>query len=103
MEQQIYISGIIFAIIYLYFFFGTEVKCGTIPKIILNIRPFIQNSKIYIGNFHLHHWLLGVIIIIICCFFKIINYNNKLLYFLNGFSIILVIHGLFYQDCFDFR
>ena len=103
MGDKLYIIGLINSIIVLYIFFGSEIKCGSNPKIILNIPPFIKKSKIYIGKFHLHHWLLGFISIIICCVLKFFKYDNVFLDFINGFSIILVIHGLFYQDCFDFR
>lgn len=103
MGDKLYVLGLISSLIILYIFFGSEIKCGSEPKIILNIPPFIKNSKIYIGKFHLHHWLLGIILIIICCILKLLKYNSGFLYFINGFSIMLVIHGLFYQDCFDFR
>ena len=103
MKEQIYISGFIFGILILYSFFGSSVKCGINPKIIINIPPLIINSKIYIGNFHLHHWMLGIIIIFICWFLRILNLVYIHFYFLYGFSFALIIHGLFYQDCFDFR
>ena len=103
MGKKLYIVGLISSVVVLYIFFGSEIKCGSNPKIMLNIPPFIKNSKIYIGNFHLHHWLLGILIIFLCCLLKLINYDDGFIDFMNGFSIILVIHGLFYQDCFDFR
>ena len=44
-KEQIYISGFIFGILILYSFFGSSVKCGINPKIIINIPPLIINSK----------------------------------------------------------
>ena len=101
--EKIYISGLLFGVFILYIFFGTEIKCGSDPKILINIPPLIINSKIYIGDVHLHHWALGLIIILFCFLLKSLFFNHYLFYFFYGFSIILIIHGLFYQDCFDFR
>lgn len=101
--KEIYLSGLLMGVITIYIFFGVEIKCGATPNILINIPPFIFNSKIYIGNFRIHHWLLGILVFLICCILHLLKYENSILYFLYGFTKILIIHGLFYQDCFDFR
>ena len=101
MNIQYFILGLTISSIYLYIFFGTKIECNTVPNIEINIYPFVKKSKIYIFNKHIHHWLIGgvsLLLIGILHFF----YNNKWLYFLQGFSIIQILHGLLYQDCFEF-
>ena len=90
-------------IITIYIFFGTEIKCGATPNILINIPPFIVDSKMFIGNIRIHHWLLGILVFLICFILHLLKYDSSVLYFLYGFTKILMIHGLFYQDCFDFR
>jgi hypothetical protein len=101
--KELYILGLIMGIIVLYIFFGTEIKCGATPKILINIPPIIINSRIYIGNFHLHHWLIGVLLLLICLSLHILKFRYDIIYLLYGFTNILILHGLLYQDCFDFR
>jgi hypothetical protein len=101
--EYLYIYGLLMGVIVIYIFFGIEIKCGVTPKIIINIHPFIVDSKIYIGNTRIHHWLVGILVFLICLLLQLLNYENSIIYFLYGFTKILIIHGLFYQDCFDFR
>ena len=101
LKELHFVSGFIFSLLYLYICFGSEIKCHTNPKIKINIPPFVVNSKIIINNFHIHHWLIGLMILIcICILYFFIDYN--FMYFLQGFSIVLILHGLLYQDCFEF-
>lgn len=98
---EYFILGVFFSILYIWSFFGNDIKCNSEPKIKINIPPFIINSHLYILNTHIHHWFLNTIIL---CFVIIIQmfYDFKILYLIRGFNIIQILHGLLYQDCFDF-
>jgi hypothetical protein len=96
-----FLFGIIASIGWLYIFFGSDIKCDTDPKIKININPIIINSKLYIYGKHIHHWFVGLILLcILLVLYLYIDYD--FMYFLQSFSIILILHGLLYQDCFDF-
>ena len=55
-------------------------------------------------NFHLHHWLLCLIILIIVGFYSVsqnpLRISENILVFTIGFLIGSIIHGLTYNDCF---
>jgi hypothetical protein len=93
--------GVCFSIIYILGFFGNEIKCKSDPKIKINIPPFVRNSHLYIFNKHIHHWFLNTIILCIISFIQFFI-DLKIFYFIRGFNIIQILHGLLYQDCFDF-
>jgi len=80
--------GVIFGIIYIYIFFGFVI---------------IEKSNInYHLNFiiHWHHWLISLILIILIYLYLEIN---KYTYIIYGFLSTLLIHGLMYNDRFDFK
>jgi len=83
-----FLYGIIFAIIYIYTFFGFKI----IEK---------SNTNYHL-NFiiHWHHWMISLILIIIIYFYlKPTKYTSLI----NGFLYTLLIHGLLYNDRFDFK
>ncbi len=99
LKQLYFTLGIIFSVIYLYIFFGSKIECNTEPKIKINIPPFIVNSKISINGLHIHHWIIGVFLLILL-FILHFFMDCDIMYFLQSFSIVLILHGLLYQDCF---
>ena len=79
--------------------FGFKTEPKSKPKIQINVHPFIQDSRIVVFNNHIHHWLISFIIL------SVIHYRKKgtcISYTLEGFFSILMAHGLFYKDSFDF-
>lgn len=97
-----YLYGFLFSVLITKVFFG-KIKSGKKPNIIINIPPFIVESKILIFNKHIHHWVIFSFILIGLFIFKKKQqkYNN-LVKFIVGFSIFMIIHGLQYDDAFDF-
>lgn len=100
-ENLFFLYGIIVSIICLYIFFGSDIKCNSEPNIKIDIPPFIIKSKIVIFNKHVHHWIIGIIFIVILSIMHL-YFDYSIMYFFQSFSIVLVLHGLLYQDCFDF-
>jgi hypothetical protein len=80
-----FINGILLGLLYIYLFFGFE----------LNTEKTCYHINII--NIHWHHWLLGVIALIISELYK-----NKYTEFIRGYLFVIIIHGLLYEDCFDF-
>lgn len=88
-----FIIGIFIALLHIYIFFGFKI---------------ISKSNInYHINFiiHWHHWLICLIIL---CFLIIIvkikkKKFKKYKYYLSGYLIAMIIHGLLYDDRFDFK
>jgi hypothetical protein len=86
--------GILIGLLHIYIFFGFKI----IPK---------SNTNYHI-NFiiHWHHWLICLIVL---CFLIIITrikkYKKlkKYKYYLSGYLITMIIHGLLYNDRFDFK
>lgn len=83
---MIFLYGIILGISYILYFFGTNIENNS-----------HQEYHINIFNMHWHHWMICIIILLI---FELLN--NDYTEFIRGFCIILIIHGLYYEDCFDF-
>tara|TARA_B000000477_G_scaffold45663_1_gene38773 strand:+ start:5851 stop:6150 length:300 start_codon:yes stop_codon:yes gene_type:complete len=88
------IVGIIIGLLHIYLFFGFKI---------------ISKSNInYHINFiiHWHHWLICLIVL---CFLLIITKIEKFKklkkykYYLSGYLITMIIHGLLYEDRFDFK
>lgn len=88
------IVGIIIGLLHIYLFFGFKI---------------ISKSNInYNINFiiHWHHWLICLIVF---CFLLIITKIEKFKklkkykHYLSGYLITMIIHGLLYEDRFDFK
>jgi hypothetical protein len=101
-KYQYRLFGILIGIIYIIIIFGYRFKCKSCPSLKLNI-PFlgIKNSKLVVYNKHIHHWLLFSMIL--CGSLFIILENQTIIYFIQGISVSLIIHGLIYEDRFDFQ
>jgi len=98
-----YLYGIIIAYICTKIIFG-KIKSRKKPNIIINIPPFIINSKVIIFNKHIHHWLIFFIILLLLLIFRKNMSKYKSIYkFSIGFSLYMIVHGLQYKDAFDFK
>ncbi len=87
------------------FFFGTiigYVICsnlyrgqGEIPHFAPTV-PMIGmvDGHHYIGSVRIHHWMWGLL-----GFYISVSYNQ---FMISGVCFVLMIHGLSYNDCFDF-
>ena len=95
------LSGIIVGIIFTIIFFGLEIKCKSTPKIKINIGKFVRDSHIYLFNKHMHHWLVNLIILLLILIVER-YYPSKYFKIIMGFNLVLIFHGLLYDDCFDF-
>ena len=93
--------GALLGFLYILLFFGLKIEPKTEPKIKINIGNFIQNSHITLFNKHIHHWLINLVILIVVLMIELI-YSNKYFNFIKGFNIILILHGLTYDDALDF-
>jgi len=68
---------------------------GNIPNFAPNIPLLgIQNGHQYIGSIRIHHWMWGVVGL-----FGFMRYDA---FILSGLCFAFMIHGLSYDDCFDF-
>ena len=94
-----FILGVIFGILFIVISFGTEIKEKSKPKIKINIPPFVKESRVVILNRHFHHWLIAFLSL---CILYYLNDESKIYSIMEGFMMILIIHGLLYRDCFDF-
>jgi hypothetical protein len=95
-----FLFGAFLSCISILLFFGTNLIPNQIPKIKINIKPFIQDSRIILFNRHIHHWMffLGVFF---TSSFLFLFYKLQILNVIKGFSFILILHGLGYKDRFD--
>jgi hypothetical protein len=99
MKTSYFICGIIIGIIFIVVFFGFEINPKSKPRIKINIPPFVQDSHIIVCNKHIHHWLVSSILLSVVFY---LNNNNRVCYILEGFFAIIILHGLLYNDWFDF-
>ena len=96
------ILGIITGLIFILSVFGIKFEAKKKPKVLLNI-PLIGmiDSRIIIGNKHIHHWLIFTVILLLSMIDM--GVDNRIVEVIRGFSLIMVIHGLMYADRFDFE
>jgi hypothetical protein len=94
-----FISGILAALFFIHFFICNSE--GEPPKYQISCDDFFINGSFYIGSRHIHHWLIFLILFMI--FFPYyIFYPSNLGIFIMGFSMLMILHGLSYNDCFVF-
>ena len=92
--------GILIGLLYIISIFGTHMKSGNCHNLNFTIPClFIKEGSIIINDYHIHHWLIFLILLFITLLLK----NNNIILFIQGFSIVLIIHGLHYDDCFCFN
>lgn len=105
---QYFLLGLLSCFIYILFFFGTNIKAKSNPKVKINIPPLIVDSHIMLFGYHIHHWLISMILLIIMGIiyflvnFKRNSYVLNTIVFFTGFFLLFMFHGLLYPDCFKF-
>lgn len=96
------ILGLIIGVIFVLSVFGKSFIAKQEPKIKIDI-PLIgmKESRIIIGNKHIHHWIIFTVILLL----SMINMgvDKRIVEVIRGFSVIMVVHGLMYADRFDFE
>jgi hypothetical protein len=99
-KHKNFLLGIILGIIFIIICFGFQIKEKSTPNIHINIGSFIKKSHIILFNKHMHHWIIGSTAFII---FSILKkyYNYSIFTILQGYCIVIIFHGLLYEDCFD--
>ena len=101
MHYKLYLFGAMLSTIWILYFFGPFHKTKAKPKIKVNIRPFIKDSHLILFNKHIHHWLIFFVLFIVITILD--NYKPMKVYkILQGYSFVMVVHGLSYKDRFDF-
>ena len=102
------ILGKIIGILFVLMVFGDEFIAKKVPKINIDI-PLIgmKESRIIIGDKHIHHWLVFIILFTIIIIIKKMKKNiiyklDNILNVVLGYSFIQILHGLRYKDRFDF-
>ena len=97
-EYSLY--GILFGLVYILLIFGPIIKAGKPHNLNIDLPLLcIKSGMLIINNYHIHHWFLFILILLFTYFYK----ENEIIYFLRGFCLTWIIHGLLYEDCFDFE
>ena len=96
------ILGAIVGIIFVLLVFGNEFIAKKEPKIKIDI-PLIgmKESRIIIGNKHIHHWLIFTVILLLSL--VDMGVDKRMVEVLRGFCVTMIVHGLIYADRFDFE
>ena len=91
--------GVFMGLVYILLIFGPQIRSGDKHNLNIDIPIlFIKEGSVIINNYHIHHWLIFLTILMITLLFK----EHYILYFIRGFSIVWIIHGLLYDDRFLF-
>ena len=77
-------------------------NAGEPPKFKIKCDDLFVNGSFYIGSRHIHHWFLFSGIFVGTLIFKHVFFSSNFLEFLAGFSLMMIVHGLSYEDCFVF-
>jgi len=94
--------GLFAAYSYTKYMFGS-IREGEKCTINVDIYPFIKNSKLYIFDTHIHHWLWSSCILLLLLYIKTNSlYKYNMIKFMIGFCIVMIFHGLLYKDAFVF-
>ena len=100
--MYIYI-GIILSILYTRYMYG-NIEPKKYPKIKLSINPILKDGHFRFFNYHLHHWILFLLLLVFLLSIKVSKeFNYNLIRLLIGFSLYMIIHGLQYEDAFDLK
>jgi hypothetical protein len=88
--------GILCAFTYVQYMFGTGNVVGEQPRLqpsfVLGQHVLMRSGCLYVGGFHMHHWMFFSIVMIPC-----IMYRQP---FLISWCCVLIVHGLNYSDRF---
>ena len=61
------------------------------PRLAFTVGP-LHRGMLFIGGYHIHHWMVCVLLLLIACLISSAN--------LGAFALVMVIHGLSYPDAF---
>ena len=95
-----FISGILAALFFIQLFICNSE--GEPPKYKISCDDFFINGSFYIASRHIHHWFIFLIIFIFIIIPGYIFLPSNFWNFFAGFSILMILHGLSYSDCFVF-
>jgi hypothetical protein len=95
-----FISGIFLANLFIYIFINNSVCEPT--RIKFNFDEFLIDGSFFIGSRHIHHWLIFLIFLIFIIVPYYIFYPSNFIKLIVGFSMMMIFHGLTYDDCFVF-
>ena len=97
MHIHYYIIGVLLGIIFIQFIFCN--CAGTPPKISFLWEDYFMNGSLYIGSRHIHHWLIFTCIYLFLLIPLYLLFPDcSFILVLSGFSIVMIIHGLLYDD-----
>tara|TARA_Y100000992_G_scaffold12964_1_gene7752 strand:- start:1113 stop:1466 length:354 start_codon:yes stop_codon:yes gene_type:complete len=96
-------AGLLAGVAYIAVAFGFEIRSKSPPKIQINAGDFIRNSHIYVLGKHVHHWCICLAILFAIAAVEVhTRSSSKHMATAKGFAVALLLHGLLYDDCFDF-
>lgn len=81
-------------------------QCNTVPSffdytchfsLLCNLE--IKNGSFHYNNYHIHHWIIGILILFILMFFK----ESSMKSILQGVACAAFIDGLLFEDRFIFN
>ena len=100
--MKLFILGIVFSLLYVNIVLNN--KANTPPNYIKpSIPGILDNGHIIICNYHIHHWIIFVILLSICCLLIAFHKYNDIYSFIIASSLVFIYHGLGYDDCFCFN
>jgi hypothetical protein len=82
--------GLIMGVVYAIIVFPGGVGCS--PRLSVTCGPF-HNGMLFINGHHIHHWMLFLLILPVSLLAQTRN--------ITSFAIVMIIHGLTYEDAFQ--
>ena len=88
--------GILFASIFFLILFDSNYLNNIFKK-------FTINNSFYYGSRHIHHWFI-FLMLSLCMFlpYKLLFPSSQWINGALGFSLVMIVDGLLYDDCFVF-
>ena len=74
---------------------GFSGRVGDAPALAVNVPPFVRDGMVFVGDTHVHHWVLYGVLAPLAAAAGFWN--------VAAFSAVMTAHGLSYGDAFDFR
>ena len=97
MSIHYYIIGVLLGIIFIQCCFCN--CAGTSPKVSFQWDDYFINGSLYIGSRHIHHWFIFTCIYLFLLIpLYLLFPDNSPILIISGFSIVMIIHGLLYDD-----
>ena len=97
MSLEYYIIGVLLGIIFIQCLFCNS--SGTPPKVSFEWNDYFINGSLYIGSRHIHHWLIfSCLYLFLLIPLYLLFPKSSIILISSGFSIVMIIHGLLYDD-----